>query len=112
MKLRKKADSNKNKEVPLYNLSIDLSELSLKLKKEQYDCMFKILTMVIEYNQFLLNQYDCRKYRPYRPKFGILDPRKEFRLVDKSVKNENARLWFKFAINMTIKKLRVLKGKK
>ena len=54
-----------------------------------------------------------RKFNYFKLKYKISDKKnKENKLSDPKIKNENAVLWFQFAIQMVLKQIKFYKGDK
>jgi hypothetical protein len=92
------------------NLWINLEKFDIDIQKNQFDCIIRILNHISNYQRFQFNYYETRKFRAYRPKFKILDSQRPNQLSCSEIKNENALLWFKYAIKMVIKKFKFSKG--
>lgn len=93
------------------NLWINLEIFDIDIKKNQFDCIIRILNHISNYQRFQFNYYETRKFRAFRPKVKILDSQRPNQLRSPEIKNENAIIWFKYAIKMVIKKLKFSKGK-
>ena len=78
-----------------YFLKIHLGKFEMEVMKQQYDCLFRIINQISSYRKFIGNYYMTRKFRYFRP--------------DCSVK-ENPKLWWKYAIGITLKKMNYIKG--
>ena len=104
-------DNNINQ--PKISLFIHLPVFKTQILKEQYDCIFLILNHITKYKKFQNGFYQMRKFNYFKPKYKISDKKnKENKLSDPKIKNENAVLWFQFAIQMVLKQIKFYKGDK
>ena len=104
---------NKNNEEAKISLFIHLPNFKTQILKEQYDCIFLILNHITKYQKFQKEFYQMRKFNYFKPKYKIRDKEnKENKLTDPKIKNENAILWFQFAIQMVLKQIKYYKGDK
>ena len=106
--------TEEEKKEPKLSLFIELPKFKINFRKEQYDSIFRLLNHVSEYKKIQKIYYDMRKYNYFKPRYKILDKEhKENILKDlPEGKNENAFLWFKFGIDMTLRTLKYYKGNK
>jgi len=78
----------------------------LIINKSQFDCLFSIINNIYEYRRFQYNYYETRKFQYWRP-LGL-------DIINSSSKdkkpNKNAITLWRYAINMTVKKLKYLRG--
>ena len=106
-------DNNNNINQPKISLFINLPNFKTQILKEQYDCIFLILNHITKYQKFQKQFYQMRKFNYFKPKYKICDKEnKENKLTDPKIKNENAVLWFQFAIQMVLKQIKFYKGDK
>ena len=106
--------TDEEKKEPKLSFYIDLPIFKISIKKEQYDNIFRLLNHVTKYKKIQKIYYDMRKYNYFKPKYRILDKEHKEDILKKlpEGKNENAFLWFQFAINMTLKTIQYYKGDK
>ena len=106
--------TEKEKKEPKLSFFVELPKFKIAIKKEQYDSIFRILNLVSEYNKVQKIYYDMGKYNYFKPKYKILDKEHKENILKElpEGKNENAILWLKFGINMTLKTLKYYKGDK
>jgi len=89
------------------HLWINLHKFDIEINKLQYDCFFRIVNIISEYRRFQFNYYETRKFHYFKPHIGNLLESKIFKSKD----NANARKMWKYAINITVKKIKYLRGK-
>ena len=106
--------TEEEKKEPKLSFFVELPKFKIAIKKEQYDSIFRILNLVSEYNKVQKIYYDMGKYNYFKPKYKILDKEHKENILKElpEGKNENAILWLKFGINMTLKTLKYYKGDK
>ena len=75
------------------NLWIDITNFNIELQKQQFDIIIKILTKFNNFQKFQNNFYDTRKYKYFRPE-----------------KFKNKISFFKYSIQMVIKRLKYNRG--
>ena len=103
---------------PKYSARFGINSLKLKIRKQQFDSMVEIEKVIEQYQKLQYTLYafiiyyseDTRKYKQFRPLYSILSKSIPGTLKDK-YKNENAVLWWKYAIECTIRVRREKKGK-
>ena len=106
--------TEEEKKEPKLSFFIDLPKFKINLRKEQYDSIFRILNHITKYNKIQKIYYDMGKYNYFKPRYKILDKEHKENILKNlpEGKNENAILWFKFCINMSLKTLKYYKGDK
>ena len=106
--------TDEEKKEPKLSFFIDLPKFKINFRKEQYDSIFRILNHISKYKKIQKIYYDMRKFNYFKPRYRILDKEHKENILKElpEGKNENAFLWFKFAINMTLKTLKYYKGNK
>jgi hypothetical protein len=77
---------------PRINLSINLNKFDIEVFKTQYDCLFRIINHISNYQRYQFNYYETRKFRYLRPING------------------NKLSMFRYAIETVIKKYKYMKG--
>ena len=106
--------TDEEKKEPKLSFFIELPIFKITFRKEQYDSIFRILNHITKYNKIQKIYYDMGKYNYFKPRYKILDKEHKENILKTlpEGKNENAILWFKFGINMTLKTLKYYKGNK
>ena len=106
--------TDEEKKEPKLSFFIELPIFKITFRKEQYDSIFRILNHITKYNKIQKIYYDMGKYNYFKPRYKILDKGHKENILKTlpEGKNENAILWFKFGINMTLKTLKYYKGNK
>ena len=119
MKMQQMNDEFENlteeeKKLPKLSLFIELPKFKINFRKEQYNTIFRVLNQITQYKKIQKIYYDMRKYNYFKPRYRILDKAHKENILKElpEGKNENAFLWFKFGINMTLKTLKYYKGDK
>ena len=119
MKMQQMNDEFENlteeeKKLPKLSLFIELPKFKINFRKEQYNTIFRVLNQITQYKKIQKIYYDMRKYNYFKPRYRILDKEHKENILKElpEGKNENAFLWFKFGINMTLKTLKYYKGDK
>lgn len=75
------------------NLSINLTNFNISIKKIQFDAVFRILNKFSNYQKFQNKYYDTRRYKYFRPE-----------------KFNNKKEFFKYSIEMVIKRIKFNRG--
>ena len=106
--------TEEEKKLPKLSLFIELPKFKINFRKEQYNTIFRVLNQITQYKKIQKIYYDMRKYNYFKPRYRILDKTHKENILKElpEGKNENAFLWFKFGINMTLKTLKYYKGDK
>ena len=106
--------TEEEKKEPKLSLFIELPKFKINFRKEQYDSIFRLLNHVSKYKKIQKIYYDMRKYNYFKPRYKILDKEHKANILKDlpEGKNENAFLWFKFGIDMTLRTLKYYKGNK
>ncbi|CAI2385812.1 unnamed protein product [Moneuplotes crassus] len=100
----------KNEEDAKFSVNIEVDNFSVKLQKYQYDSICKLAEVVGEYSKFQMLANSTKKFKFLRPIRGINSFKRENVLHDTEIMNENAVMWWKYAIKSVIKQQREKRG--
>ena len=98
---------------------INLEMFELIINKSQFDCIFSIINNVYAYRRYQYNYFETRKFQFFKPIGLEILPKKKEKDKDKDKSkgvvgggqtNKNAITMWRYAINMTIKKIKSLRG--
>lgn len=79
-------------------LNIDVDNFSVKLHKDQYDNICRLAEVAADYDKFQRLYYSTKRFKFLRPIRSIDSLKRDYVLADENIQNENAVLWWKYAI--------------